>query len=95
MTDTKHTPTPWKVNGYKSIRGSNKEYIASANWRNGSANADHIVKCVNMHDELVSICAKFKDRLINFGGDYGEYLTPSDKDTIATLSETLKKAGAM
>ena len=35
----KHTPGPWLVRGKQSIRGFKGEYIASANWNNGAANA--------------------------------------------------------
>lgn len=36
------TPGPWYVNGRQSVRGSNKEYIANSNWKNGMQNAAHI-----------------------------------------------------
>lgn len=37
-----HTPGPWRINGKKSIRGPNGEYIGQANWKNGEANASLI-----------------------------------------------------
>lgn len=36
------TPKEWALNGHKSIRGSDGEYIARANWKNGEANAAYI-----------------------------------------------------
>lgn len=61
---TKHTPTPWKV-GYKNTVGVVSQEddqsfgmvipFIDVYGDNPSANADHIVKCVNMHDELVGV----------------------------------------
>jgi hypothetical protein len=61
MTNTKHTPTPWHT--YKQTVG----YAVDAYDRETShtgqirivsktseANAEHIVRCVNSHDELVA-----------------------------------------
>lgn len=39
------TPGYWIVNGQKSLRGRNGEYIAKANWRNGVADAAYIAAC--------------------------------------------------
>lgn len=62
---TQHTPTPWHYNGGKKIyiysSHRNGAYCAEINTtsdngdkiRDAEANAAHIVKCVNLHDELV------------------------------------------
>ena len=53
-----HTPTPWKVYLYGGVQIGQEdtgEAVCSM-WgdkQEGEANAAHIVKCVNMHDELV------------------------------------------
>lgn len=91
MTDTKHTPTPWK-HGFK--RADESVVISSGGLgltvavvhqgaiNNAQANAANIVKCVNMHDELV-------DALID--------ITRKTKDLNANVIaiEALKKAGAL
>lgn len=56
--ETKHTPTPWDQlndvftieDGYFSMIQTPDQCIANVF---DEANAAHIVKCVNMHDELV------------------------------------------
>lgn len=56
-----HTPTPWTygTHGAGFIVGSDDEFIAQTwdkyelDFKNAEANAAHIVKCVNNHDELV------------------------------------------
>lgn len=97
MTDTKHTQTPWAIHpfkldlictadGQKSIAGAYNQDISS--YEEIAANAAHIVKCVNMHDELVaalqaleSVCKFSKDSFL-FKGEL--------EDARAALS----KAGA-
>lgn len=49
----------------------------------GKANAAHIVKCVNLHDELVEVLKDIQD-----------FLKRSGYDT-TMVKETLKKAGAL
>lgn len=63
--ETKHTPTPWDTMGSLVIRveGPTSYMVARAS---SSEDAAHIVKCVNMHDELVEALKKianneFKD----------------------------------
>ena len=57
-----HTPTPWKVGAKHTIGFVSVEDDQSCGMTipfidvygtNPEANAAHIVKCVNMHDELV------------------------------------------
>ena len=54
---TQHTPTPWQINKNNyckievpKINSDNTFEIAMLN---NATNAAHIVKCVNLHDELV------------------------------------------
>lgn len=67
----KHTPTPWvsspdsRGSSFVWKRGdeqpgSNRIAIAHIQY-NGEANAAHIVKCVNAHDELVDLCVQLSD----------------------------------
>jgi len=60
MVDVKHTPTPWDTMGSLVIRveGPTSYMVARAS---SSEDADHIVKCVKMHDELVEVLSKFMD----------------------------------
>ena len=65
---TKHTPTPWEITNsgydgnliYKIQIGTNSRTVAYAYSTDGRkqdeqvANAVHILKCVNLHDELVA-----------------------------------------
>ena len=70
---TKHTPIPWRV-ADKSLglmgilRVQNKDVdicnVFNDKSVNSEANAKHIVKCVNMHDELVEAL----DKMINHTG---------------------------
>lgn len=55
MTDAKHTPGPWRVNGQKSVRGPNLEYIANANWKNGEANARLIAAAPDLLEALIMV----------------------------------------
>lgn len=64
--NTNHTPTPW-TNDNGRIRGERGFAVADILWQNPStspdgmkagsaaaeANAAHIVRCVNTHDELI------------------------------------------
>jgi hypothetical protein len=61
MNDTKHTPTPWQA---RSVRHDLGRYEIGSVDLNGAgdyaalaysaADAAHIVRCVNAHDELVA-----------------------------------------
>lgn len=62
-TNSKHTPTPWNykqayANGAGAFIGPDGKGIAcitsSTKRDNNAANAAHIVRCVNAHDELVA-----------------------------------------
>lgn len=62
---TKHTPTPWKFDGesINDLQGNTVAFPRSGGFMPGHrdenlrANAAHIVKCVNLHDELVDALA--------------------------------------
>lgn len=92
MTDTKHTPTPWH-NKYYYIYDENgndiADSISSKSFGLSEANAAHIVKCVNMHDELVEALKVSNEKLYNLLFD-GE-----DHPLIKANNEALKKAGAL
>lgn len=90
-----HTPTPWEVGTDEDgrvavIKGCSfltYAFPTDLGFETGSAdaNAAHIVKCVNMHDELVEaiqdlICA----------GDFRRGC-----EDLKSARETLKKAGAL
>jgi hypothetical protein len=61
---TKHTPTPWRIRRNQSTNKPSCEITTSdkisicymSNGDLGLGNAAHIVKCVNMHDELLEAC---------------------------------------
>jgi hypothetical protein len=64
---SEHTPTPWYVAGGKTIRYGVKGaggdgWIGKANWQNGEANAEFIVRAVNCHDELVAVMKEARDK---------------------------------
>lgn len=51
---TKHTPTPWNVGGTMgdtTYLGAGEKSLGSVRSRTDAA---HIVRCVNLHDELVA-----------------------------------------
>lgn len=86
-----HTPTPWYSIGndiyHESEYGSDPiaSVCGECSFTQDHANAAHIVKCVNMHDELVEaiqelICA----------GDFRRGC-----EDLKSARETLKKAGAL
>lgn len=98
MTDTKHTPTPWDASdreNYSLIfgKGFEKPIATCDSYSKGfgpskderKANAAHIVKCVNMHDELVENLKFMYDN----DGQYIEMVK------LANIEDILKKAGAL
>lgn len=50
--ERKWTPGPWWINGQKSVRGPDFEYIANANWKNGKANAQMIAAAPDLYQAL-------------------------------------------
>lgn len=91
--ETKHTPTPWNQlngvftpeDGYFSMVQTPNQCIANVF---DEADAAHIVKCVNMHDELVEALKAAHNGVVSYSRD--------DKEATTTMiRETLKKAGAL
>lgn len=88
-----HTPTPWFIDEYKSVVDEKGQTISANgfslvmsygdNQKFARANAAHIVKCVNMHDELVEALKKC-GMLLEHGGFDLEF-----------IDSALKKAGAL
>lgn len=97
MTNSKHTPTPWywgdkSHHGYFNLR-SDSGIVINAEENYGAPymeisdeDAAHIVKCVNMHDELVEALESVLEG-IKLGYNLG-YLE-------SEVEEALKKAGAL
>lgn len=96
MTDTKHTPTPWPTPAVYKKRKDGSLILSFGDPLIGyheqfdlyaSENiAAHIVKCVNMHEELVEVLEGVLDG-IQRGYSLG-YLEDE-------VEKTLKKAGAL
>lgn len=114
MTDTKHTPTPWRVEGDTTLIWGHcdthdlSDYgmgypiaecrvspMSTSTWcrapyaDEGEANAAHIVKCVNMHDELVAALENLADFC------EGSFAKPKEQDDLIEALRVLKKAGAL
>lgn len=105
-----HTPTPWKVehghmqqnigirywqitDGQDAI--CNNQFCCA---EDSEANAAHIVKCVNMHDELVEVLELARRDLadwIKATEDDDNWLLWDTRMIINRIRETLKKAGAL
>jgi hypothetical protein len=75
MTKTQHTPTPWTLNTQdeeyclpiNKIFGADNLDVAETNGATldeMEANAQHIVKCVNLHDKLVEALGIIKTIII-------------------------------
>lgn len=97
MTDTKHTPTPWKIenwHGDTQIIGPEGSLICIDTTYYPVAPSEedmaHIVKCVNMHDELVEALKDIIDRSHNDPLGTSKVL-----DMRKIAEKTLKKAGAL
>lgn len=92
MNNEKHTPTPWEVGTDEDgnvavIKGcSFLTYVfpTDLGFEEGTpeANAAHIVKCVNMYDELVEVLQWISDNSMCEGAVFAS-------------REALKKAGAL
>ena len=118
MTDTKHTPTPWdyadKVNQTSIYgKGYEKPIAITDSYSKGFgpdvgeriANAADIVKCVNLHDELVGYCTSLincfdelkatinAERIVT--GRSTRQLHIDSNLAIEGVRESLKKAGAL
>jgi hypothetical protein len=77
MEKPTHTPTPWKVTNLRSRPNQSFRIAASGigvaetiedhDIVDGLANAEHIVLCVNAHDDLVAALANLMDQLEGIG----------------------------
>lgn len=95
--ETKHTPIPWEVATDEDgrvavIKGCSfltYAFPTDLGFETGSpeANAAHIVKCVNMHDELVEALKEVHDWFMADDAHPGSM--------IGRARETLKKSGAL
>lgn len=60
-----HTATPWAVRGDYYVVGGSPEFLIAdcqadrKDRKQDTVNAEHIVKCVNAHDELVAALKLF------------------------------------
>lgn len=94
MSKAQHTPTPWELFPTDKLevvapsgRGTDRIKVADCYHYNGEANAAHIVKCVNLHDELVSglqlakalIQATYKNNNIEHPACYFEAIAKYDE----------------
>jgi len=91
---TGHTPTPWEQVGQHISDGDCGE-IASTSDSNFEydvdlANAAHIVKCVNLHPELIEALRFARCKFMN---DYHNRYNEAPLST--PYDEVLKKAGAL
>jgi len=97
MSEVKHTPTPWTyhdlADGYGQERfdvvGSDGISVADEQGTFDKASADHIVKCVNLHDELVG-ALKLAVTEVS-----AERFLPDGRRLLDVVREALKKAGAL
>lgn len=89
----KHTPTPWYADINFITDGQRNEVAHITSYHmtlhEECANAAHIVKCVNMHDELVEALSAMVRNGRKQGWDYN-YENDMDNSR-----EVLKKAGAL
>lgn len=100
MSEVKHTPTPWNV-GYlgREIVSSVDTSVGKAYWQQ---DATHIVKCVNMHDELVAtiesllkVYSQPDEQICCNGRDCGCHGASIYQEAEHYALETLKKAGVL
>lgn len=89
---TKHTPTPWEVNGdtYVTVNSliiAHCKQHGNTTLEDAEANAAHIVKAVNCHDDLVEALDMVAKAIDQFGD---AKLTFSQ---IQNITAALKKAG--
>lgn len=94
----KHTPTPWVLDDdgdgdYKIISEEGRLIAVETSYypiAPSVEDAAHIVKCVNMHDELVEALKWAKEQLEVFASE-----TMGEDFNSLRINEALKKAGAL
>lgn len=90
----KHTPTPWIIfrrpdTNYISIdSGDGRVCRIYMHYANQEANAEHIVKCVNVHEELVEALKG----LLKASDQMNEHI---DVTVYNKAQEALKKSGTL
>jgi hypothetical protein len=83
MSEYEHSPTPWKLSARTHIESADEWCVTDLHGENlAPVNAEHIVRCVNVHDDLVDaleenlhwicMCAKSCTR----GGDDDPHCGP-------------------
>lgn len=99
MTKTKHSPTPWRVDGDAVVaHGGGPDLVALSPANDGweesgamfAANAEHIVRCVNAHDDLVAglkSAVESLESLVRLGR------IPASSKGLRDAKEALAKAG--
>jgi hypothetical protein len=105
MSEVKHTPTPWIIEHGHMQQHTDIRYWQITDGQDAICNnqfcyahdseakAAHIVKCVNMHDELVGALERaivyMKEEFNNID-DTGEEFS-----IVEQIEQALKKAGAL
>lgn len=88
---SKHTPTPWKIGRDPDRIVSDRGVIAVTNFEGHKSNVDaqHIVQCVNSHDELLEAANLFIEGLKGplWNLEYRENLTIMFEKAIAAAEE--------
>ncbi len=99
MTESKHTPVPWRAErdngtrvGHSTLLGANDLIISEWVWL--SDDAAHIVKCVNAHDVMLEALKL----VVSQARTYGDFTNLNQsgiiigKTTIITLEAAIEKA---
>jgi hypothetical protein len=92
---TSHTPTPWEVCGHYIRPKRPESGIQIAEFplflENHKADAAHIVRCVNSHDDLV---AALQEMIIQFNDISGANQKIGEKIALSNARAALAKAAA-
>lgn len=97
--EVKHTPTPWVAdeNAINDNIGVEIALITSdmRTWEEDDANAAHIVKCVNLHDELVDALKDAVSGISYVRQKHGDLYGVGFDRVEMIANAALKKAGAL
>lgn len=105
MKQDDHAPTPWNVSvdqkhpvlgatEIRDVRGRLIEWIGQSGRSDNEANAAHIVKCVNAHDELVAEMRRLLDHFETWARDHSTDATAETWAIIYCARAALTKAEA-